>query len=367
MAQAHTLDRIWARGRSSLRHRWQRLLSKLWQVLQCAVAAGLAWLIASDLLDHPQPFFAPIAAVISLGTSYGQRLRRVVEVTVGVAIGVFISDLLILLMGSGWWQMAVIVAISMSIAVLMDTGTLFINQAAVQAIVIVALAADTDQAFTRWLDALVGGGIALLLATLVPAAALRRPREQASRVLRKESALMRAAADVMRSGEMDVALDLLADARQTDNLIRELQAAASEGVSVVASSPFRRGHRPHVRRMVEVVEPLDRSLRSTRVLVRRTAVASYYRRSIPRSYPRLLEDLADATDLLADELAAERTGEEAREAIIAVGMGTAEVERTDDLSTEVVLAQIRSVVTDLLCVTGMGILESTDQLPSMRR
>ena len=62
--------------------------AKRWQIAQCAVAAGVAWLIAADLLGHPTPFFAPVAAVVSLGTSYGQRLRRVAEVTVGVAIGV---------------------------------------------------------------------------------------------------------------------------------------------------------------------------------------------------------------------------------------------------------------------------------------
>ena len=46
------------------------------------------------MFGHPTPFFAPIAAVVSLGTSYGQRLRRVAEVTLGVAIGVFVGDLL---------------------------------------------------------------------------------------------------------------------------------------------------------------------------------------------------------------------------------------------------------------------------------
>ena len=69
--------------------------AKSFQIAQCAIAAGVAWLIASDLLGHDTPFFAPIAAVVSLGTSYGQRLRRVVEVTIGVAIGVLVGDLLV--------------------------------------------------------------------------------------------------------------------------------------------------------------------------------------------------------------------------------------------------------------------------------
>ena len=39
---------------------------------------------------------------------------------------------------------------------------------------------------------------------------------------------------------------------------------------------------------------------------------------------------------------------------------------TDDLSAEVVLAQLRSVVADLLLLTGMDALEATDALPPVR-
>ena len=83
------LDRMWHRSRTSLRFRVARWESKRWQIGQCALAAGVAWLVAADLLGHPTPFFAPVAAVVALGTSYGQRLRRVAEVTIGVAVGVF--------------------------------------------------------------------------------------------------------------------------------------------------------------------------------------------------------------------------------------------------------------------------------------
>ena len=95
------LDRMWSRGRTSLRARVARLRSKSFAIAQCALAAGIAWFIAADVLGHPTPFFAPIAAVVSLGTSYGQRLRRVAEVTVGVAVGVLLGDLLVFWLGSG--------------------------------------------------------------------------------------------------------------------------------------------------------------------------------------------------------------------------------------------------------------------------
>ena len=98
-------DQAVQRGRSSARARVARLRAKSWHIGQAALAAGAAWFIAKELLGHPNPFFAPIAAVVSLGTSYGQRLRRVAEVTLGVAIGVLIADIVVILIGTGWWQL----------------------------------------------------------------------------------------------------------------------------------------------------------------------------------------------------------------------------------------------------------------------
>ena len=364
--EAGPLDRMWDRGRTSARARVRRWESKTWQIGQCAVAAGVAWFVAADLLGHPTPFFAPVAAVVALGTSYGQRLRRVAEVTVGVAVGVFLADLLVAWLGSGGWQIALIVALAMSAAFLLDGGQLFVTQAAVQSIVIAGLVADPSQAFTRWTDAVIGGLVALVAATVVPAAPLRRPREQAAVVTRKVAALLRAAGEVMTDGEVDRALDLLADARSTDYLIRELKDASDEGLSVVESSPFRVRHRDDLRKMAELVDPLDRALRSTRVLVRQTAVAAYLRRPVPTSYALLALDLADATDAVAEELAANRMAVAAQPALLAVAHATGSVERTDVLAAEAVLAQLRSVVVDLLMVTGMDQLESTDALPPPR-
>ena len=346
------LDRMWHRSRTSVRARVRRLQTKSWQIAQCALAAGVAWLIAADVLGHPTPFFAPVAAVVALGTSYGQRLRRVAEVTVGVAVGVFLADLLVAGLGSGWWQIGLI-----------DGGQLFVTQAAVQSIVVASLVPDPGAAFTRWTDAVVGGAVALVAATAVPAAPLRRPREQAAVVMRKIAALLRAAGEVMDDGEAARALELLADARSTDYLIRELKDAADEGLSVVESSPFRIRHKGDLRMMVDLVDPLDRALRSTRVLVRHTAVAAYRRRPVPSSYSLLALDLADAADEVADELAANRMAAAARDALLVVGEATGRVERTGSLTAEAILAQLRAVVADLLMVTGLDQMASTDALP----
>lgn len=364
---AATLSRVTYRTRAVVRARTARWRSKRWHVAQAAIAAGVAWFIADGLLHHSQPVFAPIAAVVSLGTSYGQRLRRVTEITIGVAIGVLLGDVLVEFLGSGALQLTLIVALAMSAALLFNFGQLFINQAAVQSIFVATILPSSGGAFTRWTDALIGGGVALAAASIVPAAPLRRPREQAAVVVQKISALLRAAAQVMLEGEGDHGYAVLAEARATDSLIVELQAAAEEGMAVVASSPFRIRHRQHVRHMADLVEPLDRAMRTTRVLVRQVAVAARRARQVPASYASLALDLADAADQVAEELASDRLAEAARPALIAVGQASGSVERSEVINAEVILAQLRSLVVDLLVMTGMDQLDATDSLPAAPR
>src|SRR5207245_11236458 len=56
-------------------------------IVEAALAAVLSWLVAVHLVDHRAPFFAPVAAVVCLGITLGQRLRRVIELIVGVGLG----------------------------------------------------------------------------------------------------------------------------------------------------------------------------------------------------------------------------------------------------------------------------------------
>lgn len=355
-----------------LKRRYARWHGTRWHVLQAALAAGAAWLLATDVFHHQAAVFAPIAAVVSLGTSYGQRLRRVAEVTVGVALGVLLGDVVVHLIGTGGWQITLVVAAAISVGLFVSSGAVFRNQAAVQSVFVMGLLPTPGAAFTRWTDALIGGAVALVAATVVPAAPLRRPRERAAIVARKIAELLRGAGQVVLDADPVHGLKVLADARATDSLIRELQDAAQEGMSVVAASPFRLRHRRHVRRMSELIEPLDRALRNTRVLVRQAAVAAYRGAPIPESYATLALGLADAVDLVADALARDPDDitpyfVNAREVLLEVGEESTRVERTDVASAEVILVQMRSIVVDLLGVTGMGQFEATDAVPPLSR
>ncbi len=360
------IERARRRGRRSLRARRKRLGAKSWHIGQAAIAAGLAWFIARHLVGHASPVFAPIVAVVCLGMSYGQRLRRVAEVTVGVAIGVLVADVFVAVAGYGAWQISLVVAVSMSIALLMDAGDLLVMQSAVQSIFVAALAPAPGQTFTRWLDAVIGGAVALLAAAVVPSAPLRRPRAQAAVVAQTTAELLRGTAAAARTEDVQLAATVLGQARSTDYLVRELEAAAEEGMDVIASSPFRRHRTPDVRRVADLIEPLDRALRGTRVLARRIVVATSDKERVPASYVQVLEDLASALDVTSHVLSDNGATEIARPPLLALAATTGALERTGQLSTEVVLAQVRSIIVDLLQVSGLNVDEAVAVLPAVQ-
>jgi uncharacterized membrane protein YgaE (UPF0421/DUF939 family) len=322
--------------------------------------------LASELFAHPTPFFAPIVAVVCLGISYGQRLRRVIEVAVGVAVGVFTADIFVSVAGTGPWQIAAVVVVAMSLALLVGGGPILVTQAGVQGIVVTALAPSPGQAFTRWTDALIGGAVALVAATVAPQAPLRRPRVAASQVARKISVLLRRAVQSVADGDVTAAAAVLASARETESLLRELQTAADEGLSVLHSSPFSRRQGPGVRKMADLVDPLDRAMRSTRVLVRKVTVVVGRGEKLPPGYSELIEDLADATDIVARALSENASPEVGRKGLLDVAVATSHLPRTSNLVAETVLAQLRSVVIDLLQVAGLDVDEAISAVPRER-
>ncbi len=345
-----------ARGVRRLRDRWVL-------IVQIGVAVLVAWLVAKNVLGHPTPFFAPVTAILCLGLTYGQRLRRMAEVTIGVAIGVLVGDLVVLVLGTGAWQMALVVVIAMSIAVVLSSGQLLVIQAGVQAVFIVALVADQSAALSRWLDALVGGVVALVIGAVAPTSPIRRPRAVAARTVRDVSSTLRDVVAALRRRDRALADAALRDSRALEGRLTELRTAAAEGVAVVRQSPLLRGHAPMARAGSDLVVPLDRCVRNLRVLARRASVAVARGEVVPERYVDLVSALADAADDLARILDEHATPSAARGVLERVAGLSARVDPAAGLSAEMIRGQVRSMVVDLLVVAGLDDDEALQLVP----
>lgn len=341
------------RSMASVRERLTRLRHRFFFIVQCALAAAAAWWVATALLHHQSAFFAPVTAMISLGMSYGQRLRRVIDVTIGVAIGVLVGDIFVSVFGSGVWQIALVATTAMTIAVLFGQGTLLVSQAGVQSIIVTTLLVQPGQGLSRWLDAVVGGTIALLAATIAPASPLRRPRVQAAAVVAELSAILVSTANALRQSDIGLADDALTRARASEHALDELRGLSAEGIAVVRLSPFRRRHRPAVQAIADLVEPLDRAIRNIRVLVRRASIALSEGEDVPAAYVDLISSLAVVTAEIAGRLSNRELAEGSRDALTAITRASSLMETHQGLSAEVIRAQVRSAVLDLLMLTGL--------------
>jgi len=352
------------RSKASMSQRFARLQHRWFFIVQCSTAAAVAWWIVTGLLHHQDAFFAPVTVMLSLGMSYGQRLRRVIDVTIGVAIGVLVGDVFVHFAGSGVWQIAVVSMTAMTIAVLFGAGTMLVTQAGVQSVIITTLVAQQEYALSRWIDAVVGGCVALLAATITPASPLRRPRAQAAVVVAELSSILTCTARSLRDSDLALATSALERARNSEHALDELRDLSAEGIAVVRLSPFRRGHLPSVQAIADLLEPLDRAIRNIRVLVRRASVAVRIGEEVPEPYVDLISSLADVTAEIAVQLAERRLSTRSRAALTTIARSSSPVEHQASLSAEVIRAQARSIVVDLLMLTGLTYVEACARVPT---
>lgn len=122
----------------------------------------MSWYLAHDVLHHPQPFFAPIAAAVSLSISNVLRAQRAIQMMIGVTLGIGMGTLVQGVLGPGAVSIGVAALIALCAAVfighgLIGQGMMFANQTVVSAILVLALF-HSGVGWERINDALIGAG-----------------------------------------------------------------------------------------------------------------------------------------------------------------------------------------------------------------
>jgi uncharacterized membrane protein YgaE (UPF0421/DUF939 family) len=357
------LEEAAERSRISARMRAERLRSTARAILQATLAATVAWLLATEVVGHKAPFFAPVSAMITLGLTQGERGRRAIEVVVGVTLGIAVADLLVLALGTGWWQLAIVIALAMTAALLLGSGQMFAQQTAVSAALVATLQPPDDGvSFARAVDALVGGGVALAISSLVlPADPVRIVREAAAPVLEELAGVLDDVAAALRSRNREAVQAALDRGRGIDDLARELEDALAVGRETARMAPPRRKSLETVDSYADAAAQLDLAVRNVRVLARGARRAMDLDENIPTELCEAVANLAGAVRALAAALDDPGKAEAVRApALRAAGQATVALERTGNLSVSVIVGQVRSTAVDLLRGTGMTYDEAAD-------
>jgi uncharacterized membrane protein YccC len=358
------------RGFSAVRSNTEGALARLrvgsWPVVQTAVAATLAWSAAALVLGHDRPFVAAIAAVISVGAVAGQTLKRAAEWILGVAVGLTVADLIMLAIGTGPVQTGVIVGLAMFAALLIRSGVMFVTEAGVSAVLVAGLDPTTSGVSPdRFLEALVGGGAALAVSAVFPSNPSTRARQAARPVLEDLATALRNAAAGLIGGNLELAEAALSEARRIDAPVARLREELDGGYQIARLSPPRRRHLGHLGYYVAAADQLDLAARDTRVLARAAVTLVREKGAASGELAEAILGLALAVEALAGNL--ERPGhtlDDARQfALGAAGEATSVLQKSNDLETSALVAQIRSTAIDLLQAAGM---ESSEALEALR-
>lgn len=339
-----------------------------WRILQVSVAAGLAWLVATRVFGHEQPFFAPVAVVLVLGLAIERRGRRAYEVAFGVALGITIADLIILVTGTGSWQLVLVISLAMAAAVLSGGGVILVNQAAVSAVLVATLAPpDISDTLIRFVDALIGGSIALAANALTPVDPVRLVRRHLEPLLSRLSGTLVDIADALEHSSREEMAAALERSRSLDPAVREMMIAVEAGRETISLSPIRRRHRGRVDQLAAAADPIDLMIRNTRVLARAGVRAIDLDEHVPRAATDSIRDLSAAVSSLDQHLGGAPRHSATRDAALrAAATATAALDVTSNLAVSVIISQVRATATDLLIGLGMSREEAVDAVRSAR-
>ncbi len=158
-------DDWWTRGVATIRD--PARFVDLVQIVKTALAAGLAWWVATDLLHLEQPFLAPWAAVLVVHSTVYRTVSRGTQQVAATFLAVFLAYLLGTLLGVGAWSLGLVVLIGFllgKIRWLRDEATTIATTG------LVVLATDSmaeTQLLGRLLDTSVGVVVGLAVNLLV--------------------------------------------------------------------------------------------------------------------------------------------------------------------------------------------------------
>ena len=356
------------RGFSVARREAERSLGRfragVWPIVQTALAATLAWSAAALILGHEQPFVAAIAAVISIGSVAGQTLRRAVEWTLGVAVGLAVADFIMLALGSGPLQTGLMVGLAMSVALLIRGVIMFWTESGVSALLVPGLDPTTSGVSPdRFLEAIIGGGMAMAVSATFPSNPSVRAKQAARPVLEDLATVLRDSAAALIGGDVKLAEGARSEARRIDAPVARLREELDGGYHIARYAPPRMRHLGRLGYYAVAVDQFDLAVRNTRVLARAVVTLVREKGAAPGGLVEAILELALAVEALAGYLEQPDHPLDVREfALEAAGAATAVLKTSNDLETSALIAQIRSTATDLLQASGMSPDEALEAL-----
>lgn len=329
-------------------------VADLWPLLQGTAAATAAWVLATHIVHHHEPFFAPTAALVSLNTSFGERGLNALRVLLGVVLGIGVAEVTLLALGGGYGSLALATFVALTIARAMGGARILLAQAGIGAILTVALA-NGKFGYQRLTDALIGTGVALVFSQLLfspqPLRLLRRVETNA---LAAMSAALGMAAQAL-AGEKSLAERAVGNQRDLRDRLSEVARMRRASTRVARHSLVWRGQVAPLVRENEDTGHLD-LLGGSCLLLTRTSLAANDedQRLLAPCMREFSETLADLARNPGDQAARQRAVDRSLQILRKMRS----IQRAPDPDLVAAISVARVAVTDLMRFVGVDAEEA---------
>lgn len=331
-------------------------------IVQIVVAATGSYAFAHYVLGHPAPLLAATVTVGSLGLVRDARPRRVLETVLGMLVGILVAELLLIVTGSGWWQLALALGLTLVVARLLSAQASFAIAAAIQSLIVMVIPATAP--FLRLIDGIIGGIAALLVTALIPRNPLRDALREGRAVFTAVDSTAAALVQALRRGDRLRAERGLEKARALQPRLDEWRSSLESGRAIAKISPFLRRQRFELERQDRIRESAELATRNLRVVARRVVYLCDDGSARPVSAD-VLAEIVRGAGFVADSLDDLSFEPPARAALAAVAsrLDPAALLPGASLGDQNLIAAMRPLVVDLLTATGMTPAEARAAVP----
>ena len=149
---------------------WNRVV----QLLKTALAAVLAWALAASVLDLPQPFLAPWAALLVVHATVYRTVSQGVQQVAATVTGVLLAAAVGHLLGLDTWAVAVLLVAGLLVGASPRFGAEATTVATTALVVLTTGYSDDAMLFSRLLDTAIGVAAGLTTNLLVWPPLMRR-------------------------------------------------------------------------------------------------------------------------------------------------------------------------------------------------
>ncbi|MFT4186213.1 MAG: FUSC family protein [Micrococcaceae bacterium] len=358
---------------------YNRIHGSIPRIFLITFAGMSSYWFCENVLGHKNPVYCVTVCVIALGFRKGTKLSVVIDIVVGSTVGITIAELLIMGFGSGFWQASLFLFLSLLLSRFMNDSVIFNNQVAIQGLFVILYPININGPFSRPIDALVGGTVAIILTMFLSTNPRKAAADKMASIIQEILISLMATQKSLRENNELLARKTLYRARETQGTTDAMFDSLTTSYETVKLSPHYRSYLPTLQRIEYIANVLDLAMRNCRILTRLSVRAIHEENSDEdieefKQLAKFLDPVIHSLQLIEEGISTLEKGKtiqaKLEEARMFLTYGASRLSHDGDIKlihpeSYGLLLIIRELYFDILRATGLDVKTAYKLLPDI--